>query len=611
MAIIFINDLDKKIVKGIDSKIFADSAPPRSTVSLYIGNTYIGSTGSNALGRWSVDLAAFDKWVPKGQSISLTAKFFDDRGKLLSQESSSSFTYFSQSPAPSPITPVSPQPPAPTPPPPPLPTIFTGTITQNVGGVDNVLSQNESKIISGQASIPGFVKLYANNAYVGMVGTDKDGKWAADLKVFEKWLPLDTSLKVESRFFDGNGKQLGVASTNSFVYSSASSPVTPPPAPPQPSPLPIPQPLPVNGNRSIFADDAKLSLNEKFSPTNNQIVKDGFSIWDVRQGVVGDCWWMSTLAGYAYHNPQALQNSLKLNSDGSVMISLFQEIKSSSDSRTPRVDITVSNTTAIDSNGYEKYAKTVSDSWVAMYEKAGVALALETNMPGASTLNGRNGFLSLDWGIPATRAIDGGAPTYKPLIDALNQDVSKGVTISFGIWGHLYTVLDWDPKSFSALLYDPYGAIKDTRKDLGLTETSDIWKYNQTVSSSQGAGNVRDTLTGTSANDIFNGFQGDDFFDGNGGWDLITGGQGKDVFDLRDYNKQGSADAAVIQDFWTKADKLILDKNETYSLGSSTYEGVKVLQVFDSKKDLMANIMGSQTDLSQFSLAASDYVAFM
>jgi hypothetical protein len=334
--------------------------------------------------------------------------------------------------------------------------------------------------------------------------------------------------------------------------------------------------------------DAALGASVKWKPVTTPLFSKGISLQDVKQGSLQSCWWMTSLSGFAYHNPQVIANAIR-DDGATVTVRLFDKYQ------TPNL-YTISKTTPVTAGGLTT-ARLQEDSWAPLMEKAAVFAALAKKMPGQATLGNRTSYNALHWGYPSTTALDGRKPLYYRLVDALPQ-MAQGKTVNMLYGGHFYTPLDYDPITRRALVYDQYGSLRDTALDMGLNAArmNAIGSTAVSASAAQtGLGN--DVLTGSSSDDVLYGYAGDDVLIGNGGRDQLTGGYGADRFDLRGYNRAGAADVAVITDFWSVKDTLVLDANQRYSLGAVD-RSTSTRNLFDSNGDLIAILTGSSRDLA-------------
>jgi hypothetical protein len=373
-------------------------------------------------------------------------------------------------------------------------------------------------------------------------------------------------------------------------------------------PLVTPTPSIIN---KILVSDTKDLFNGEWKATTKPLFKDGISLTDVRQGGLLDCWYLATLASYAYQSPDVIANAVKTNSSGGYDITLQKRNSFGYD--TIKTTYSVSNTLAVNGPGVIDRG----DTWVAMFEKAGAKAADTGNLVGA-TKTGLSSYSNLNWGYPAFSALGAtslqGSPSFSM---SVNLDEGRA---AISLWnGHFWAVCDSEVSTGRALLYNPYGYYQDTTLDkvsLGAifysdtinTTTQQSTVNDKPVTSTTG----KDTLTGGVGNDILTGLAGNDMLCGGGaGKDWLTGGVGKDTFDLRGYSKLGAQDCAVVQDFWSVQDKVILTANEKYSLGAVTYDSNlasrDIFQITLGGNDLVAKLQGSAGDLAALTLGSPSF----
>jgi Ca2+-binding RTX toxin-like protein len=340
--------------------------------------------------------------------------------------------------------------------------------------------------------------------------------------------------------------------------------------------------------------DTTLGTGVSWKPAETPLFSNGISLHDVKQGSLQSCWWMTSLSGFAYHNPQVIANAIR-DDGATVTVRLFDNYQ------TPNL-YTVAKTTPVTAGGLTT-ARLQEDSWAPLMEKAAVYAALARKMPGQSVLGSRTSYNALNWGYPSTAALEGRRPLYYRLTDALPQ-MAQGKTVSLLYGKHFYTPLDYDPITRRALVYDQYGALRDTGLEMGITPARFNAISSVAVSvSTPSSGLGSDVLTGSAGDDALYGYAGDDQLIGNGGRDQLTGGYGADRFDLRGYNRAGAADVAVITDFWSIKDTLVLDASQRYSLGPVS-TGASTRNLFDGNGDLIATLTGSGRDLAGLTLAS-------
>ena len=102
---------------------------------------------------------------------------------------------------------------------------------------------------------------------------------------------------------------------------------------------------------------------------------------DVRQGALGDCYFMASLAAIARSDPQTLQKNIRDNADGSYTVTLYERQPPGTrgrgfDRREIRVsaDLPVEGGRLAFAQGGDTHARE-TELWVALYEKAFAKLA--------------------------------------------------------------------------------------------------------------------------------------------------------------------------------------------------------------------------------------------
>jgi Ca2+-binding RTX toxin-like protein len=339
------------------------------------------------------------------------------------------------------------------------------------------------------------------------------------------------------------------------------------------------------------------------------LFKDGISITDVQQWLLADCWYMSTLAAYAYQTPDFILNNVKANASGGYDVTLNKSTYAGSSFATPGVKnvYSVSNTLSI--NGPDAIER--GDTWVTMFEKAAAKAADAGTMVGASKSK-LSAYENLNWGFSSFAALDSGGPSVG-LSNDLSVNLDQGRAVATVRIGHAWTVCDFDKDTNRALLYNPYGYYEDTKLDnvaLGVlwyaNEIDPITEQSTVNGKALISTTGKDNLVGSSVDDVITGLAGDDYISGGGGKDFLTGGVGRDKFDLRGYAKVGAQDFALVQDFWSVHDQIILDKSQAYAFGAVTYAlpgpnsnlaSRDIFQNTGGVKDLVATLRGSTGDL--------------
>jgi hypothetical protein len=307
------------------------------------------------------------------------------------------------------------------------------------------------------------------------------------------------------------------------------------------------------------------------------------------QGNVGDCGMISGLAATAYSRPDMIEKNIWVDSSGFANVRV-DNITGWGKDVIYRVDTGLSNS----------FAKVRSDNWVALYEKGNLAAAIDKNYS-ISGGAARTGYSILEFCAPVVYTLDGEKPQ-NSIVSEAGARVSEGFSGTLGYGAHAYAALDYDKTTNKYYLYNPYGVSTDyvpsNAANSGFIFVGRTESYTQTLGNGRKLTTTsgKDVITGTALNDNINALADDDY---------ITGGAGYDTFDLRSYNKSGNGDYAVIQDFWSAKDKIVLSQNETYYLGAvSTFENQASRALFNSNNDLIAHIQGINEDLSNLSLTS-------
>lgn len=133
----------------------------------------------------------------------------------------------------------------------------------------------------------------------------------------------------------------------------------------------------LNGGKEVELADPGLTdkhdeLNNNDNPADDiifqdidgEVIVDGASLTDIKQGAVGDCYFVAALASIAHHNPEYIENMITDNGNGTYTVSFGGDLG----------DVTVDDDFATNSSGNSVYASTGSSSnpelWVAIVEKA-------------------------------------------------------------------------------------------------------------------------------------------------------------------------------------------------------------------------------------------------
>ena len=214
---------------------------------------------------------------------------------------------------------------------------------------------------------------------------------------------------------------------------------------------------------------------------------------DARQGMLGDCYFIASLAAIADENPDAVRNLFIDNGDGTYTVRFYAGALGSFDqnglvssgflSGSGTADyVTVSRRLPANTNGtlgYSGYGLNASSPmttlWVALAEKA----YAQWNETGNSGRDGTNRYAAIEggWMFDVNAQILGyNSTSYffssagkQSLVDALrsNKAVTLGTTQSGsagGLYGgHAYVVSGYDASTDSFSLHNPWGVSHPTR----------------------------------------------------------------------------------------------------------------------------------------------------
>ena len=228
-----------------------------------------------------------------------------------------------------------------------------------------------------------------------------------------------------------------------------------------------------------------------------------FSIEDIKQGDLGDCYFLTALATTALHDPTAISNMFTDNGDGTFTVRFFAE----KDGVPANADyVTVDRYLPIVSDagtiqGFANYDNQTVGIWVALAEKAYAQFAEEQVSQRPTATNGYvyNSYDSIDGGLAylVLPALSGRTAGYYsnqnlgngrsgtfPSLDQIAAGLANGWAMTFGTIGtsdasfdsstgvvmsHEYTIYSADPTTATLWLYNPWGD--------NLTSTGDINGY--------------------------------------------------------------------------------------------------------------------------------------
>ena len=495
--------------------------------------------------------------------------------------------------------------------------------------IKTIFSTRSAPITKGKSGISGSntpkgataASFYIGETFIGSTGiSSSTGTWRSDLSFFGNLIPDMQEFRITVKYLDSANKILGTSTSDPIYYSRTSS-VAPAPVAPIPTlkpPTPIapvaPAPKPptpvapvIPASKTITMSDLALDANNKWGEAKDlPLFANGISFRDARQGVTNDCGMIASLASYAYSRPDVIEKNIWSNANGSSVAIREYKFSYSNPNLTETTIINVSNKLS------NAHARNTTDNWVAIYEKANLAAAINGKY-GISGGPARTGYGILEYCASVDYTMEGKAPLTATVRTA-GERVAQGYSGTLGQSFHAYAALDYDVKTQKYYLYNPYGTstdyIRPDALDSGFLFTGRSEAYTQTLADNSKLTTTSgvDRITGTAGNDAINALAGDDIINGNGGIDWLTGGAGYDTFDLRSYAKNGANDYAVVQDWWSVKDIAILDRNQSYTLGSvSTFDNMISRSLSTANGDLIAQFQGIDTDLQSLSLNSTSF----
>jgi len=133
-----------------------------------------------------------------------------------------------------------------------------------------------------------------------------------------------------------------------------------------------------------------------YSRAGGELFKDGISTEDVKQGKLGTCYVLASLAGYAQKQPKAIENIFHDNGDGTWTVRIYQNDKAdyvTVDRQLP-TDHLSGNFIYASSPENGKTSSNKNELWVALYEKA----YAQMNESGQIEQDGQNHFQGIAYG---------------------------------------------------------------------------------------------------------------------------------------------------------------------------------------------------------------------
>lgn len=227
-----------------------------------------------------------------------------------------------------------------------------------------------------------------------------------------------------------------------------------------------------------------------YAYVSGSLFVDGIRYDDVRQGNVGDCYFLAALGEVAFHRRSIIQDMFIDNGDGTFGVRFF--LNGVSQFVTVNRYLPMFKTVAIAAGwGGGRFDSSHNELWVALAEKAYAQL----NASGWIGQDGTNSYDGIWAGQPANvfSQIAGTSTTVASLsktgiINAFNA--GKAITIStkeFGtaynvVSNHVYMLINYDPVSDKFHLFNPWGYGAPLPAELQLSFTEIVASFDKTTS---------------------------------------------------------------------------------------------------------------------------------
>ncbi|PPJ64318.1 pre-peptidase C-terminal domain-containing protein [Cuspidothrix issatschenkoi] len=202
---------------------------------------------------------------------------------------------------------------------------------------------------------------------------------------------------------------------------------------------------------------------------SGSLFQNGASADDIRQGAVGDCYYVATLASLAQEKPAYIQNMFTDNGDNTFTVRFYNN--GVADYVTvDRYLPTSGNSAAYAGWGGGSVTSTSNELWVALAEKAYAQLA-ESGWSRSSTSNNSYAAIEGGWMDTVIRQVTGlsatsqsvGNMTQAQLINLVNsnQVLTAGFVYGAGygvVNGHAYTITSYNSTNQTFYLRNPWGS---------------------------------------------------------------------------------------------------------------------------------------------------------
>jgi len=242
-----------------------------------------------------------------------------------------------------------------------------------------------------------------------------------------------------------------------------------------------------------------------YHKVEGSLLQDGISYEDVRQGHIGDCYWMAGLAETAYRSPDTIKNMFRDNGDGTWTVSI--------NTTRGKDYVTVDSWLPTDADGKlvyaghgARYTSSSNELWPALAEKAYVQLT-EAGTTGSidrrtwRTLFDSNAYETINGGLTniALKEITGRKTSLgtlsnpKTVIDAydaghlISLATKKMVSNANLVPSHGYALVGYEPSGQTFTLYNPLNTDGNKPGLVALTwdeMRKDLASWGQTVEKS-------------------------------------------------------------------------------------------------------------------------------
>ncbi len=212
-----------------------------------------------------------------------------------------------------------------------------------------------------------------------------------------------------------------------------------------------------------FLGSDRPSTPYTYQYANGSLFQNGISYQDVKQGAVGDCYFLAGLAETAFRSPSTIQNMFIDNGDNTYTVRFYDNGVADYVTVDKYLPTTAAGTLAYANMGASSSAGKL---WVALAEKAYAQLD-ESGWIGHDSSNSYQGIAS-GWDGYADSQITGGSATYNYLnfnamVSAFNAGDLMGVnskvsgTAADIAANHAYAVVGYNSSSQEFTLFNPWG----------------------------------------------------------------------------------------------------------------------------------------------------------